>query len=363
MVNYMDLMNLSVDKYEKEMSTESFINEYWDMITTESKLDLGYIPSTIALESYGVESAIDGGDFGNKFMYYFSKLGNIFTKRQAGFNQAITQMQNINTGKISQGTSSIGLNLENAKEYARITEAFNPKMGDIKTGDWQQLMNELDAAMSDARWEPLRQYWESFKERVLTVLSFATIILFPLGIYFWVKSLISEIKFYVALWNLAVDKAEKDIMLVKGVKLITTIVCDITSSVYFRVCPDNPMKLNKEFTAMDTNKAVNAIVQRLQDLKTKLGRKLPVEYNEKVQAAEVVYNAAAMVYKEKLHMVSPGAIKVIANGSEALSDKMFLAVEGYAELKMAMQAYKGLMVAAELYFDITNKVLLDLYKM
>ena len=364
-MNYMDLINLNADKYEKDLATESFIDEYFDMITTESKLDFGFITSTASLESYGVESAIDGGNFGNKFMYYFSKLGNIFTKRQAGFNQAITQMQQINTGKISRGASTIGLNAENAAEYARITEGFNPKIGDNRTAGWQQLMNEMDAAMEDARWEPVREWWEGFKNRVLGCLSFATIILFPLGIYFWVKALIAEFKFYLAIWNLAVDKAEKDIMLVKGVKLITAIVCDITSYIYYKVCPDNPARCSSaaNFTATDTGKAVTAIVQKLQDLKTKLNRKMPVEYEEKVRAAETVYGAAAMVYKEKLHMVSPGGVKVLTTGAEALSEKLFASIEGYPDLKISMQAYKGLMVAAELYFDITNKVLLDLYKM
>ena len=51
------------------------------------------------------------------------------------------------------------------------------------------------------------------------------------------------------------------------------------------------------------------------------------------------------------------------SGAEALTDKVFRSVEGYNDLKLAMDAYKGLMVAAELYFDITNKVLIDLYKM
>ena len=362
-MNYMDLINLNAEKYEKELATEAFIDEYFDMISTESKLDFGFMTSTTSLESYGVESAIDGGNFGNKFMYYFSKLGNIFTKRQAGFNQAITQMQQINTGKISQGASVIGLNVENAKEYARITEAFNPKLGNTKTAKWQQLMNDMDAMMEDAAWEPLRQYWQGFKERVYAALSFATIILFPLGIYFWFKSLVSEIRFYIAIWNWGVDKAQKDVMLAKGIELVNAICVDLAQNVYFTVCPENPAKLSRDFGPLDITKATNAIVQRLQDLKTKLGRKLPVEYNEKVQAAELVYAAASTVYKEKLHMVSPGAVKAMTSGAEALTDKVFRSVEGYQDLKVCLDGYKGPMVAAELYFDVTNKVLLDLYKM
>ena len=362
-MNYMDLMNLNAEKYERELATEAFIDEYFDMISTESKLDFGFMTSTASLESYGVESAIDGGNFGNKFMYYFSKLGNIFTKRQAGFNQAITQMQQINTGKISQGASVIGLNVENATEYARITEAFNPKAGDLDTRKWQNLMNELDDAMSDARWEILRKLWDRFKYGFLAGLSFGTIILFPLGIYFWFKSFVSFLKFIAAIWNVTVaDKAEKSIILAKGIELTSTIIVDIVSDIYFRLCTNNPLGI-KKMTIADVNKAVYAIVGVLKEFKIKLNMKSPVEYNAKVQAAEIVHTAAMSVYKDKLHMVSPSAIKAVTNGSDALTDKIFQSIEGYNELKVSVEAYRSLAVAAELYFDITNKVLLDLYKM
>lgn len=357
-MNYMDLIGISVEKYEKELSTESFINEYFDMIASESKLELGIFNSTTALES-----AIDGSTFGNKFMYYLTKIGNIFTKRQAGFNQAITQMQDINTSKISRGSSTIGLNIETAAEYARVTAAFNPQMGDKRTAKWQTLMNDMDAMMEDAAWEPLRKYWESFKERVYAALSFATIILFPLGIYFWVKSIVTEIQFYIAIWNWGANKAQKDIMLAKGIELINAIAAELVQSVYFGVCPDNPAKLGKVFASTDIIRGCNAVVQRLQDLKTKLSRKLPTDYDSKVKAAEIVYEAASTVYKEKLHMVSPGAVKAMTVGADALTDKVFRNVEGYADLRISLDGYKSLMVAAELYFDITNKVLLDLYKM
>ena len=353
-MSYLDLIGINVEQYEKEMATESFIDEYFDMISTESILDFGH---------YSLESAIGGSNFGNKFMYYFSKLGNIFTKRQAGFNQAISQMQNIDVSNINRGSSVIGLNVETANEYARITNAFNPQINSKKTARWQTLMNDMDAMMEDAAYEPLRQWWQGFKERVYAALSFATVILFPLGIYFWFKSIISEIRFYVAIWHWTTNKAQKDVMLAKGIELINAIVAELTQNIYFTVCPDNPARLSRDFGSMDMIKATNAIVQKLRDLKINIARKLPVEYEEKCKAAEIVYEAAATVYKEKLHMVSPGAVKAMNSGAEALTDKVFRSVEGYNDLKLAMDAYKGLMVAAELYFDITNKVLIDLYKM
>jgi hypothetical protein len=364
MLSMEELLKINVKTAEDNVEMAGFIEEYIDMVGTESVMDFGGYGVFISLEhGVGVESAIDGGNFGNKFMYYFSKLGNIFTRRQSGYNQVITQMQQINTGKISQGASNIALNVANANEYARITQAFNPKAGDLDTSKWQTLMNELDGAMTEARMDVLRNLWDDFKYDFLSGLAAGTVILFPLAIYFWFKSWVSFFKFWGSLYDVVSNKAEKGVLLAKGMELSSKIIVDIVASVYFKVCPDNPAQLPKELTISEVNRAVYSVVGKLKEFKLTMKRKFMVEYDEKVKAAQTVYNVAMSVYKEKLHIVSPSSIKAIARGSSSLTDKLFQSIQGYNELKVAVEAYKGLIVAAELYFDISNMVLLDLYKM
>ena len=365
MLSMEELLKINVKTAEDNAEMAGFIEEYIDMVGTESVMDFGGYGAFISLEhGVSVESAIDGGNFGNKFMYYFSKLGNIFTRRQSGFNQAITQMQNINTGKISQGASNIGLNLANANEYARITQAFNPKPGDLDTNKWRTLMNELDGAMSEAQMDVAKNFLKDFAYDFLSgVVTGISVILFPLAIYFWFKSWMSFFKMWIAIYDAATGKAEKQVLLAKGMELSSTIIVDIVGSIYFKVCPENPAQLPKTLTIADVNRAVYAIVGKLKEFKLALQRKTPVEYDEKVKAAKVIYDTAMTVYKEKLHMVSPTAIKAITKGSDSLTDKVFQSIQGYNELKVAVEAYKGLIVAAELYFDVTNMILLDLYKM
>lgn len=363
-MNINDLLMISQESVEWERDYQKLLNETDESWAkwTDDVHSFGLGVESFASE-INTESAIGGNNILNRLGYYFAKMPNIFTKRQSGFNNVINQMQRIDISKISQAPANISLTPEVAQNWARVTNAFNPQAGNPRTAEFERLMNEMDLSMSDARWEPLRLYWERLKSYVLSVASFATIILFPLGIYYLVLCLWEEIKFYVSLWKLAVDQAEKDTVMAKGMNIMSVVVLELIDYVYRTACPGNPAKIGAKMTHTDLSRVVSCIVAELNGLKVSLNRKAMVTYDEKVKAAQAVYEAAAKVYKEKLHMVSPGAMKVILAGSKAFDSKMFAAVEGYTQWRQSVDAIRGLMTASDLYFDCSNRVLTNLYKM
>lgn len=363
-----DLLGISTHDYKDNSKEVNKLVEEW-LVSLESVSDDGENVGYEMLQkmSFGlvsIESAIAGNTALNRTGTFFSKLINIATSRQSGFANAMKNMNKIDISGINHEASKIGLTPEIAAKYARITQAFNYKASESSKREWSRLFEEINALVQDRIEDAESTMWKSLKEYFYGILSYLTIVLFPLGIYFMIMH---NIHFVYALYLLAThDKDAIDSVRAKGIQLVHKLTSEFVYDTYIKFDPSNSAKVKLTggvLSATDMNACINYMIGELNQIKMQLKNPTIVSYEEKVKAAEIIAKDANLHLQPHLGSISKvnaGILKTMMNKS--LNTKA-QSLQGYTELRETLNVYNRLGAIADLYFDVTNGVLSSLYKM
>lgn len=323
------------------------------------KFDSGYL--NIRAELAAVESAIGGSTVLNKASGMVAKLGNIFTARQSGFKSNIDKMLKIDPVGIKREPTILGLNPEIAQEYLRISQAFNLNVSEHSKSKWIELARDLEAEIDAQNDVALNALKTAVKLCVAKYIAAATIIFIPFAIFMHIMQYY-YIGYALGTKLVAKQQAGVEIVLRKGQEMLMQIMSSFVYETYLAIDPKNTAHIKMQdgkLSPRDTDIAINHILSVLQNLKRDMTSKAAVEYDDKIKAAETIKNSAKLVYPTAVHTLTPSNMDFMRVMTTKLSTRGNLT----PEMQEAGKIYMKLGAAADLYFDITNMIVANLYNM